>query len=88
MASEVRAALTRGSAVQRVARSAASTTPPRRKRPGRGEAPENASADGELDGLFAGPDSERRVSADGELEGMFPREEALTVGANGAPLPD
>jgi serine/threonine-protein kinase len=86
---DVRAALTRTSAVQRVARTAAAAPPPRRKRPSRADAPEVASGDGELDGLFVAPQAaERRVSADGELEGMFPREEVLTVGANGAPLPD
>jgi hypothetical protein len=39
--------------------------------------------------MFATPEpAERRVSGDAELEGMFPRDEAVTLGANGAPLPD
>jgi eukaryotic-like serine/threonine-protein kinase len=90
-ANEPRASLTRNAATQRVARTAPAAAPqPRRKRPARAaDAPESASTDTELEGLFAAPEpTERRASADGELEGMFPRDEPVTVGANGAPLPD
>jgi serine/threonine protein kinase len=86
VAGESRASLTRP-ATPRVARTTAPAAPqPRRKRPTRpADAPEGT--DTELEGLFATPEpAERR--ADGELEGMFPRDEAVTVGANGAPLPD
>jgi hypothetical protein len=95
VASEVRAALTRG-ATQRVARALPATpqrssaADARRKRPARAtDAPEVASTDTELEGLFATPEpAERRANGEGELEGMFPRDEPVTVGANGAPLPD
>jgi len=63
-----------------------------------------ASAEGELEGMFTTTASvERRATADGrssadsrpnpdspdnELDGMFQRERAVTLGPNGAPLPD
>jgi serine/threonine-protein kinase len=89
VSAEFRAALTRTPSTQRLARPAAAAPPPRRKRPSRADAPEGTDTDTELDGMFATPEpAERRVSSDAELEGMFPRDEAVTLGANGAPLPD
>jgi serine/threonine protein kinase len=92
---ETRTGLTRNASVQRLTRTAAATPQrssapeARRKRAVRAELPESTSSDAELEGLFTSPEpAERRVSAEGELEGMFPRDEAVTVGANGAPLPD
>jgi hypothetical protein len=65
---------------------------PKRRRATRPEFAEGATADSELDGIFAAPGApERRAPADTvarELDGLFPAEEQATLGANGAPLPD
>ncbi|HWO08953.1 MAG TPA: protein kinase [Polyangiaceae bacterium] len=62
-----------------------------RKRAPRVEPPPS-SGDSELQGLFAAPESLPLRSADsdppGELDGLFPNAEPITLGANGAPLPD
>ena len=71
-------------------------TPARRKRATKPEAAaevgKQAAVDPDLDGLFAapGPLDERPPINDGarELDGLFPNEQSITVGANGAPLPD
>jgi hypothetical protein len=86
---ESRTAIERPPSMQRLARTAVAAPPPRRKRPQRADTPEAAESDTELDGMFTVPEpSERRASGDTELEGMFPRDESITVGANGAPVPD
>lgn len=88
LSGEPRPSAARGAGSQRVARASAQPPVPRRKRPGRepGEGP-IAAADNELEGMFRTPSGER-ASTDNELEGMFRREEAVTLGPNGAPLPE
>jgi serine/threonine protein kinase len=65
---------------------------PSRKRPQPQRIEPASNADAELEGMFAAhePIGARPADSDAvpELDGLFPNAEPITLGANGAPLPD